>query len=152
MMATSRKKIKIIVTDDRRIFRTGLINGIASCPDVEIIGEAGHGLQLLELLESIQPDLIIMGIQMPVMDGMKALPILKTKYPHIKVMILTMHSDPDIICRMIELGANAYLTKEASMDKIHEAIQALQTRWLYMNDTIRDAINRRKSSERTTTG
>lgn len=142
MTSATADKIKIIVTDDHRLFRTGVMNGLSRFPDIEIIGEAEHGQQLLNLLEYFQPDMIIMGIQMPVMDGLTALPIIKEHYPACKVIILSMHNDPAVIRRMVELGANSYLTKEAGSAEIYETVQALKSRLFYFNRTILKAATR----------
>jgi DNA-binding NarL/FixJ family response regulator len=134
------QKIKIIVTDDHKIFRTGVIKALVSKPDLQFIGEAEHGAELLEKLEYLVPDVIIMGIRMPVMDGLTALPILKQKHPAIKIIILTMYDDPKIICKAITLGANAYLLKTTSGEEIYKAIMVCQQQWLYINDVLRNAL------------
>ena len=82
---------------------------------------------------------------MPVMDGLAALPIIKERYPHIKIVMLTMHNDPDMICRVLELGANAYLTKESGAEKIYEAILACYKYWFFINETVINAFIARKS-------
>lgn len=132
--------IKIIVTDDHSLFRTGVINSLKKKPDIVVIAEAVHGKDLLEKLEYLQPDIILLNIMMPVMDGYTTLPILKKRFPGIKVIILSMHSDPSVICRMIELGANAYLTKEAGSEKIYETIFACHKDWFFINETIAEAF------------
>lgn len=145
-MTSQDNKIKLIITDDHRLFRTGVRTSLAKHPDIEIIGEAENGQQLLQLLDHLMPDMVILGIQMPVMDGITALPILKKRYPHIKVIMLSMHNDPSVICKTLELGANTYLTKEAGSGEIYENIQALRNRLLYINDTVKKAITNLKSA------
>lgn len=145
-MIPAGQKIKLIITDDHSLVRTGVRNGLAKYTEIEIIGEAENGQRLLQLLEQRQPDMIIMGIQMPVMDGITALPLLKQQYPHIKVIIYSMHSDPSMICRMLELGASTYLTKESGAEDIYECIQALRTRQFYINDTILNAMIKLKAT------
>jgi DNA-binding NarL/FixJ family response regulator len=134
------EKIKIIITDDHRIFRQGVINGLAAKTDIEIIAEAEHGLDLLEKLKYLKPDIIILGINMPIMDGITALPILKQKYPGIKIIMLTMYDDPSMICKAITLGANAYLTKTTECDEIYKAILACRENWLYITELIINAL------------
>ncbi len=144
MLQQFEHRIKVIVTDDHTLFRTGVKNALAKYSDIEVIGEAVHGRDLLDKLEYLRPDVITLGLQMPVMDGMQALPILRKNYPEIKIVMLSMHNDPSVICRMIELGANTYLTKEAGSVEIYENIKALRNRWFYINDTVKDAITRQK--------
>lgn len=141
MIEITEKKIRLVITDDHLLFRTGVKNSLAKYPDLEIIGEAENGQQLLQLLDYLKPDMITLGIQMPVMDGLTTLPILKKHYPHIKVIMFSMHNDPGVICKMLELGANTYLTKEAGSVDIYKTIQALQSRYFYINETVRKAIS-----------
>jgi DNA-binding NarL/FixJ family response regulator len=136
--------IKIIITDDHRSFRSGVRTSLEKRNDVEVIGEAENGLDLLNKLIYLQPDIILLGVTMPVMDGAATLPVLKQRYPHIKVIMLTMHNDPDMICQLIERGASGYLTKETSTDKIYEAVRACYKKWFFINDTVINAFIARK--------
>jgi DNA-binding NarL/FixJ family response regulator len=134
------QKIKVIVTDDMSLFRTGVINSLAKKDDITIIGEAVNGQDLFQKLEYLQPDIIILNIQMPVLDGLDTLPILKKKYPAIKVIILSFLNQPEIICHMVKLGANAYVTKESGSEEIYEAILGCHKNWFFINDTVRNAM------------
>jgi len=132
--------IKIIVTDDHKIFRDGVRKGLAKYTDIDIIAEAEHGLDLLEKLEYHKPDVIILGINMPVMNGLETLPLLKQKYPGIKVIMLTMYDDASMICKTIELGANAYLTKTTACEEIYKAILVCRKNWLYISELLINAM------------
>lgn len=125
--------IKVLITDDHLLFRTGLRKCFEKLAEIEVIGEAEHGKDLLEQLEYLKPDIITLGISMPVMDGLQTLPIVKSRYPHIKVIMVTMHSDAFVIRRFIELGANAYLTKAAGCNEICEAVLACSHQWFYFS-------------------
>ena len=144
----SQKKIKIIITDDHKLFRTGVRNCLEKRADIEIIGEAENGLQLLKLLEFVKPDIIFLNIQMPVMNGVDTLPIIREKYPDLKVIILSMHNDPEVVRKMIDLGANTYFTKEAGSDKIYEAILALSKQWFFISDTVRKSMEKKENSSK----
>lgn len=124
--------IKIIVTDDQILFRRGVITSLANKPDISVIAEAENGKDLLHKLSDIQPDIIILNITMPVMNGKETLPILKKEYPDIKVIILSMHNSPAIIYNMMELGANAYLTKECNSEEIYDAIKGCYANGFYV--------------------
>jgi DNA-binding NarL/FixJ family response regulator len=139
-MQPQQQKIKIIMTDDHEIFRRGVIIGMAKYTDIQFIAEAEHGQDLLEKLEYLNPDMIIMGINMPVLNGLDTLPILKEKYPAIKVIMLTMYNDPTMICKAITLGANAYLIKTSECEEIYKAIMVCRNQWLYLNETLREAL------------
>ncbi len=87
-----------------------------------------------------------MDIQMPVMDGLTALIIIRKKYPDLKVIIQAIHHDPTVIRKMIELGANTYLTNEAGPDEIYEAILTLSKQWFFLNENVRKATEVKKCS------
>jgi DNA-binding NarL/FixJ family response regulator len=84
--------------------------------------------------------MVTIGIQMPVMNGLETIPILKTKYPALKIIVISMVNDSSMICRVMQLGANAYLTKSASSAEIYEAILACRNSWLFINNTLRGAL------------
>lgn len=137
--------IKIIITDDHSLFRSGVRKFLENKSGIDIIGEAENGKDLLDKLEILKPELVIMGVSMPVMDGVETMPILRKKFPYLKVIILSFHNDPSLICRMLELGANTYLTKESRVEKIYEAILACQQKWFYINDVVVNAITAMKT-------
>ena len=118
----TKTRIKVLITDDHEIFRRGVKTGLAKRRDIEFIGEAENGQDLLTQLEYLEPDVILLDISMPVMDGQAALPIIKERFPAVKVIMLTMHNDPVVIATMMSLGANSYLTCESSSENIYEAI------------------------------
>lgn len=132
--------IKVIITDDHALYRQGVAKYLSKNSDIEIIGEAGNGQELLDLLEQLKPDIVIMGIMMPVMNGAEAMPIIRARYPSLRVIILSMHSDSSVIQKMMELGANSYLTKEAGSDKIYAAVKNCFENEFYFNSTVLDAL------------
>src|SRR5215212_9074744 len=101
--------IKVAIADDHTIFRTGIKTSLQARKDIQMVAEAENGMQLLNLLRHIQPDVILLDIQMPIMDGITALPEIKKLYPDIKVIMLSMINDHSMITRMMEVGANSYL-------------------------------------------
>lgn len=115
--------IKVIITDDHALFRTGVKTSLVGRKDIQMVAEAENGMQLLNLLKHIKPDVILLDIQMPIMDGLTTLPEIKKLYPDVKVIMLSMHNDPSMITKMIEIGANSYLTKDSDSEKIYEAIK-----------------------------
>ena len=88
-----------------------------------MIAEADNGMQLLNRLKHIEPDVILLDIQMPVMDGLTALPEIKKLYPGIKVIMLSFLNDHSVISKMMEIGANSYLTKNSDSETIYQAIK-----------------------------
>ena len=91
--------IKVIIADDHVLFRAGVKTSLSIKKDVELIAEADNGMQLLNLLKHYEPDVILLDIQMPIMDGIQTLPEIRKLYPHVKVIILSMHNDHSMISK-----------------------------------------------------
>lgn len=132
--------IKVIIADDHVLFRAGVKTAISFHKDIKIIAEADNGMQLLTVLKHIQPDVVLLDIQMPIMDGISALPEIKKLYPEIKVIMLTMHNDHSIISKLMELGANAYLTKNSDSQVIYEAIKTVHEQEFFFNQLTNKAL------------
>jgi DNA-binding NarL/FixJ family response regulator len=115
--------IKVLIADDHVLYRAGVKMALSGKKDIKIIAEADNGMHLLNMLKMLQPDVILLDIQMPVMDGIGALPEIKKNWPHIKVIMLTMMDDYSMITRLMELGANSYLSKTSDSEIIYEAIK-----------------------------
>ena len=97
-------------------------------------------MQLLNLLRHIKPDVILLDIQMPIMDGLSTLPEIKKLYPDIKVIMLSMHNDHSMITRMMEIGANSYLTKESDSETIYQAVRTCFEEEFFFNDLTNKAL------------
>jgi DNA-binding NarL/FixJ family response regulator len=125
--------IRVAIADDHILFRAGVKTALSMQRDIQIVAEADNGMQLLNLLKHITPDVILLDIQMPIMDGISTLPEIKRQYPDVKVVMLTMHNDHSMITRLFELGANGYLTKNSDSDVIYDAVKTVFEREYYMN-------------------
>ncbi|MCC6288805.1 MAG: response regulator transcription factor [Chitinophagaceae bacterium] len=132
--------IKVVIADDHVLFRAGVKTALSSKKDVRLIGEADNGQQLIHLLKHLQPDVVLLDIQMPVMDGITTLPEIKKAYPNIRIIMLTMHNDHSMISKLMELGANAYLTKNSDSEVIYEAIKTCYINEYYFNDLTNKAL------------
>jgi DNA-binding NarL/FixJ family response regulator len=132
--------IKVVIADDHVLYRAGVKNALAGKPDVRIVAEADNGVQLVHLLKHVKPDVILLDIQMPLMDGIGALQEIKKDFPDVKVVILSMHDDNSMITRMMELGANGYLTKTADLEAIYEAIRNCYYNEFHFNATTNMAL------------
>lgn len=115
--------IKVLIADDHVLYRAGVKTALSSKNDVKVIAEADNGMHLLTMLKMVQPDVILLDIQMPVMDGITALPEIKKNWPDVKVIMLTMLEDHSMITKLMELGANSYLSKTSDIEVIYEAIK-----------------------------
>lgn len=133
-------KIKIAIADDYKIYRDGLKVGLSADDNMEIIGEADNGEELMKVLESISPDVILMDLKMPLMDGMEATKQVRKKYPSIKVLVVTMYEDDKFIIHLMENGANGYLLKNAEPDEIRKSIYAVHENGYYFNDVVNKAL------------
>jgi DNA-binding NarL/FixJ family response regulator len=133
-------KIKIAIADDYKIYRDGLKVGIQSDENMEIIAEADNGEELMKLLELKKPDVILMDLKMPLMDGMEATKLVRKNYPDIKVLVVTMYEDDKFIIHLMENGANGYLLKNAEPDEIRKSIYAVYENGYYFNDVVNKAL------------
>ena len=125
--------IKVAIADDHALFRTGVKTSLSSRKDIQMVAEAENGMQLLNLLKHIKPDVVLLDISMPIMDGLATLPEIKKLYPDIKVIMRSMHNDHSVISKMMEIGANSYLTKESGAELIYEAVKAVYEQDFYFN-------------------
>jgi DNA-binding NarL/FixJ family response regulator len=133
------KRITVIHCDDHELFRFGVRSVLEKYSDIEFIGEAGNGLELLKLLETVIPDIVILNVAMPVMDGIQTLPKIREKYPGLRVVVLSMHNSPLIITKMMQLGANSYLTKNTEGEIIYRAIKCVHEFDYYYSESIEHA-------------
>jgi DNA-binding NarL/FixJ family response regulator len=137
---TDSSKIKVVICDDHILFREGLKASLSPYDDLEIMGEAGDGTQLMQLLKHMNPDVILLDINMPIMDGIEALPKIKQEYPDKKIIIVSMHNNVSMISKMIALGANSYLTKGDAPETIHAAIKGVYVDDVYFTPLMTKAL------------
>lgn len=146
------RPIKVAIADDHALFRAGVRTSLMGRKDVELIAEADNGMQLLNLLKHIEPDVILLDIQMPIMDGIQTLPEIRKLYPHIKVIILSMHNDHSMISKLMEIGANSYLTKNSDSETIYQAIKTCYEQEFFFNELTNKALLSGLRTKRTEPG
>jgi len=132
--------IKVIIADDHVLYRAGVKTALSTKKDVKVIAEADNGMHLLNLIKSIPADVILLDIQMPIMDGIATLPEIKKILPNAKVIMLTMVDDHSMITKLMELGANSYLTKTSDSEIIYEAIKTCYEHEYYFNSLTNKAL------------
>ena len=125
-------KIRLVITDDHKIIRESLGMLLSHMDNIEIVGEASNGKELLSLLENIAADIILMDISMPEMNGIEATTILNNKKPWIKIIGLSIHSQAVIIKKMLAAGAFGYVTKNSSSNEIFTAIDKVRNNQKYL--------------------
>ena len=125
------RKIKVLLADDQSILADGIKSVLSSCPDLEVVGIASDGFEALKLVDERDPDVVLMDIRMPNMNGVIATQEIKRRRPEVKVLILTTFDDSDYILNAINNGASGYLLKDTSSAALVDAIKNA-----YEGDTI----------------
>lgn len=147
MNATSL--IKIAIADDHKIFRDGIRMALKDKQYLKILWEAVDGKDLIIKMEQSTPDLLLMDIRMPELDGVNAIPLIKKNFTNVKIIVLTMYDDQEMITKMMEKGANAYLTKTSDSEEIYKAIVACMKEDFYFNDLVNKAVISKLNIKRT---
>jgi DNA-binding NarL/FixJ family response regulator len=122
------------------LYRAGVKASLSTKTDVKVIAEADNGMHLLNLIKNIEVDVILLDIQMPIMDGIATLPEIKKIAPQTKVIMLTMVDDNSMITKLMELGANSYLTKTSDSEVIYEAIKTCFEQEYFFNALTNKAL------------
>ncbi|QMV39930.1 response regulator [Cohnella cholangitidis] len=117
-------KIKLLLADDHQIVLKGISFFLGLQPDFEIVGEAHNGQEAVELAGKLQPDIVLMDLNMPVMDGIEASRLISEQHPQVKVLVLTSFSDRSHIVPALQTGAIGYMLKEVEPDQLVEAIRS----------------------------
>jgi len=120
------EKLKIFIVDDHEFFRNGLKMVINRLKYAKVTGEATNGKDFLELLSKNEPDIVLIDIQMPLMNGIEATRIALEEYPDLKIVALTMFDDEEYVQSMIDAGAKGFLLKNITRDVLDQALQAIQ--------------------------
>lgn len=134
------KPYTIVLADDHLLFRQGVRRIIEEHPQFRVIGEAGDGLALLELLKTVSPDLVILDISMPLLRGLEATRELKSSHPRLKILILTMHKKRDFLQQAIEAGADGFMVKEDADYGLIQAISALTRGEKYFSPLVMEKL------------
>jgi DNA-binding NarL/FixJ family response regulator len=117
--------IRLLLVDDQGIIREGLRSLLETKPDLSIIGEAENGKAAVELALTLQPDVVLMDVRMPIMDGVAATRALTEQAPHIKVLVLTTFDDDEYVTQALRCGAKGYLLKDTPSTELADAIRAI---------------------------
>ena len=124
-MATTKRKIKVLIVDDHPVVRKGLGSCLSGKQNIKLVGEAGDGAEAIRLVEELEPDVLLMDIDMPGKDGLVVTEELKKSFPKVKVLILSSHSQRDYVLRIIRAGARGYVLKDTPADDLVNAIEAI---------------------------
>src|SRR5688500_13711863 len=136
----SAELIKVAIADDHKIFRDGIKMALKDKDYLKILWEAEDGKDLMHKLRIKQPDVLLMDIRMPEMDGINAISLIRKEYEEVKIIVLTMYDDQEMITKMMEMGSNAYLTKTTDPEEIYQAILTCVNDDFYFNDRVEKAV------------
>lgn len=117
--------IRILIAEDQRIVREGLIALLEDEAEIEIVGEAADGARAVEMFQALRPDVVLMDLQMPVIDGPEAIRRIRTQSPDAHILVLTTYATDEFIFKALRAGAQGYLLKDASADELLAAIRAV---------------------------
>jgi len=141
------KPLKILLVDDHQIVIDGLRSILESDSQFEICGEANNGKDALQMARILEPDIVLMDIDMPVMNGMVAAQSFKKDFPTIKVLILSLHFEKSIIQHLIKIGVNGYLLKNSSKIEVIQAVQNISAGKKYFSSDVTGNHRTRSSSK-----
>ncbi|MEI8156503.1 MAG: response regulator transcription factor [Burkholderiales bacterium] len=144
--------VRVLLADDHTLVRAGLRKLLESIPGMEVVGEAGDGLQLLEMVEKLQPQVVLMDIAMPGLNGLEATGRLVKAWPSIRVLILSMHQNAEYVRQALRQGAVAYLLKDAAPLELEWALSAVLRGETYLSPAVSkgvvsDYVQRLRSEE-----
>jgi DNA-binding NarL/FixJ family response regulator len=134
------KRIRILLADDHAVVRQGFKMILAEQPDMEIAGEAANGREAVELAEKIKPDVVVMDVAMPELNGIEATRRLAASAPHIRVLALSMHKDSVYVREILRAGARGYLLKDSVADDLVAAVRAVAGGEGYLSPAISNAV------------
>lgn len=143
-----KNPIKVYIADDHTLFRKAMVNLIRSFDSIEEVKDAENGKELLTLMRYQTPDVAIVDLQMPVMDGAETCEQIIQKFPDTKIIILTMHDSEKYILHMMEMGVHAFLLKNTDPEELEEAIRSVIEKDFYHNDLVASVLRKNVKEKR----
>jgi two-component system response regulator NreC len=134
------KRIRILLADDHAVVRQGFRMILSAHPDLEIVGEAGNGREAVDLAASLRPDVVVMDVAMPELNGIEATRRLTADNPHVRVVALSMHKDSVYVREILRAGARGYLLKDSVADDLVAAVRAVAGGEGYLSPAISNAV------------
>ncbi|MFT5134796.1 MAG: DNA-binding NarL/FixJ family response regulator [Gammaproteobacteria bacterium] len=131
---------RILIADDHQIFREGLCSLLKTLEDVEILGEADNGRSLIDMVKKSPPDMVILDVAMPGMNGVDAARQIKAFDDKIKVLALSMHSDSRFVKQMLQAGASGYLLKDCAFEELTLAMQTIANEQIYLSPGVTNLV------------
>lgn len=119
------KTLRVLIADDQLLVRAGICELLKVVPDLAVIGQASDGSEALRLIETHRPDLVLMDIAMPGMNGLEATVLAKKQFPHVKVIVLSDHSSEEFVFRALRSGADGFVLKDDPVGELYTAIESV---------------------------
>ncbi|WP_266367985.1 response regulator [Tellurirhabdus rosea] len=141
------KKIRIALADDHNLFRKGMASVLSQITDFELVLEASNGQELIEKLTRRLPDVVLLDLEMPVMDGIAATDYIRENHPHMKIIMLTMHDEDKFVLHLLEKGVSGYVLKDADIDEVEKAVHRVMEDGVYLNDFVSKVMHRKMTSK-----
>lgn len=138
--------MRVVICDDQSIVRDGLEMLLKLEPDMEVVGTAGDGATAVDIVAEKKPDMVLMDLKMPVMNGVEATRRIRAQYPDIKVLVLTTYADDEWVFDAIQAGASGYLLKDTPRDEVIKAIRGTSEGKTYVDPSVAGKVLRQASS------
>lgn len=143
-----KPKKTIAIVDDHTLFRNGMVAQFKEFEEIDVLFQAGDGKELMNQLKFKQPQVILLDIKMPVMDGLEVMPIIREKYPDIKIIMLTQYFDDSTIYHSMEKGAHGFLPKEIDIEKVVDSIYTVIEKGYYFTEEVSKAMTKGAANKR----
>lgn len=132
--------MRVVVVDDQTVIREGLVTLLETMPDIEVVGAAADGAEAVSVVASTTPDVVLMDLRMPRVDGVEATKRIRTDHPATQVVVLTTYADDESIVGALQAGAIGYLTKDAGRDHIRRALEAAASGQAVLDPTVHSRL------------
>ena len=132
--------MRVLIVDDQRVVREGLAIVVGGFPDTEVVGLAADGAEALDLVASESPDVVLMDLRMPRLDGVEATRAVRERFPGVQVVVLTTYADDESIVSALSAGAAGFLTKDAARDDIRRAVEAAAAGQAVLDPSVQAAL------------
>ncbi|CCH03023.1 two component transcriptional regulator, LuxR family [Fibrella aestuarina BUZ 2] len=141
--------IKLALVDDHNLFRRGIASILGQVADFELVLEASNGQEFIEKIPRKMPDVVLLDLQMPVLDGTATADYLREHYPLIKIIVLTMHDEDRMVLHLLEKGVSGYLLKDSDPDEVEKAVRKVMDEGVYLNEFVSRAMLRKMTNKTT---
>jgi two-component system, NarL family, nitrate/nitrite response regulator NarL len=141
-MSLVKKKIKVLLVDDHPVVRKGLCSCLSNRENIKVVGEASEGREAIQKVKELSPDIVLMDLNMPGMDGLTVTETVRKESPQTKVLVLSMHSNREYVLRIVKAGARGYVLKDAPTDELIKAIETVNEGEAFFSPSVaRIALN-----------